>query len=84
MDLHCGSCLRSRGHLRDLLLRARYDWYVLTRYIQHTDIYACLGVDLADEDRKFMAYLADNGWVGEVGEDDDTVFEDDISISTKR
>lgn len=28
------------------------------------------GVDLADEDAKFMRYLADNGWEGEVGEDD--------------
>ncbi|EKM54605.1 uncharacterized protein PHACADRAFT_258580 [Phanerochaete carnosa HHB-10118-sp] len=27
------------------------------------------GVDLADEDRKFMAYLAENGWEGDVGED---------------
>ncbi|KAF9240875.1 major facilitator superfamily domain-containing protein [Melanogaster broomeanus] len=29
------------------------------------------GVDLADEDAKFMQFLADNGWEGEVGEDDD-------------
>lgn len=29
------------------------------------------GVDLADEDAKFMKYLADNGWEGEVGEDDE-------------
>ncbi|KAG1757461.1 major facilitator superfamily domain-containing protein [Suillus lakei] len=29
------------------------------------------GVDLADEDAKFMRYLADNGWEGEVGEDDE-------------
>ncbi|KAF9069150.1 MFS Git1p-like glycerophosphoinositol permease, partial [Rhodocollybia butyracea] len=29
------------------------------------------GVDLADEDVKFMEYLADNGWEGHVGEDDD-------------
>lgn len=29
------------------------------------------GVDLADEDAKFMEYLAANGWQGEVGEDDD-------------
>jgi len=29
------------------------------------------GVDLADEDARFMAYLAENGWEGEVGEDDD-------------
>ena len=31
------------------------------------------GVDLADEDRKFMEYLAENGWEGEVGEDDETL-----------
>lgn len=29
-------------------------------------------MDLADEDAKFMKYLVDNGWEGEVGEDDDT------------
>lgn len=29
------------------------------------------GVDLADEDAKFMKYLVDNGWEGEVGEEDD-------------
>ena len=28
------------------------------------------GVDLADEDAAFLQYLADNGWTGEVGEDD--------------
>jgi len=28
------------------------------------------GVDLADEDRKFMEYLAENGWTGDVGEED--------------
>ena len=28
------------------------------------------GVNLADEDEKFMKYLAENGWEGEVGEDD--------------
>jgi len=27
------------------------------------------GVDLADEDAKFMQYLADNGWSGDIGED---------------
>lgn len=31
------------------------------------------GVDLADEDAKFMQYLANNGWEGVVGEDDDKV-----------
>ncbi|KAH9847394.1 MFS Git1p-like glycerophosphoinositol permease [Lenzites betulinus] len=35
------------------------------------------GVDLADEDEKFMKYLADNGWQGEVGDDD--IAEDDRS-----
>ncbi|KAL0579105.1 Plasma membrane permease, mediates uptake of glycerophosphoinositol and glycerophosphocholine [Marasmius crinis-equi] len=29
------------------------------------------GIDLADEDEKFVRYLTENGWGGEVGEDDD-------------
>ncbi|TFK74737.1 MFS Git1p-like glycerophosphoinositol permease [Pluteus cervinus] len=29
------------------------------------------GIDLAEEDAAFMRYLAENGWEGEVGEDDD-------------
>ncbi|KIM85338.1 hypothetical protein PILCRDRAFT_817340 [Piloderma croceum F 1598] len=29
------------------------------------------GIDLADEDAKFMKYLAENGWEGEIGEEDD-------------
>ncbi|KAI3622443.1 putative glycerophosphoinositol permease [Moniliophthora roreri] len=29
------------------------------------------GVNLADEDRKFMEYLASNGWMGEVGESEE-------------
>lgn len=29
------------------------------------------GVDLADEDAKFLEYLSANGWTGTVGEDDD-------------
>lgn len=29
------------------------------------------GVDLVDEDAKFFRYLTENGWEGEVGEDDD-------------
>ncbi|KAI0080258.1 MFS Git1p-like glycerophosphoinositol permease [Panus rudis PR-1116 ss-1] len=38
------------------------------------------GVDLAEEDRKFMDYLAENGWRGEVGDDEDDVsIEDDGS-----
>ncbi|KAF8912764.1 major facilitator superfamily domain-containing protein [Gymnopilus junonius] len=28
------------------------------------------GVDLADEDKKFMQYLSDNGWTGLIGEDE--------------
>ncbi|KAF9472244.1 MFS Git1p-related glycerophosphoinositol permease [Pholiota conissans] len=31
------------------------------------------GVDLVDEDRKFMEYLENNGWTGIVGDDDDIV-----------
>ena len=30
------------------------------------------GVDLEDEDRKFMRYLEENGWRGDVGEDADS------------
>jgi len=36
------------------------------------------GVDLADEDAKFMQYLAENGWEGEIGEDDDKVLIIDV------
>lgn len=39
------------------------------------------GVDLADEDRKFMQYLAENGWEGDVGEESDT--EEDETTSEK-
>ena len=38
-----------------------------------------LGVDLADEDRKFMEYLAENGWQGDIGEDEDLVDDDTSS-----
>jgi len=31
------------------------------------------GVDLADEDAKFMEYLEENGWSGLVGEDSSVV-----------
>ncbi len=34
------------------------------------------GVDLADEDAEFMKYLAENGWGGEVGEDDEVTIVD--------
>lgn len=37
------------------------------------------GVDLADEDEKFLKYLAENGWEGEVGDDEDGLVEDDVS-----
>lgn len=37
------------------------------------------GIDLAEEDSKFMKYLADNGWDGEVGEDDDETLDDESS-----
>lgn len=37
------------------------------------------GVDLADEDVKFMEYLAENGWVGEVGEDDEKRLVTDVT-----
>ncbi len=30
------------------------------------------GVDLADEDARFMEYLERNGWEGVVGEDEDS------------
>ncbi len=35
------------------------------------------GVDLADEDEKFLKYLADNGWQGDVGDDEDDLVDDD-------
>ncbi|KAI0698341.1 MFS Git1p-related glycerophosphoinositol permease [Cytidiella melzeri] len=42
------------------------------------------GVDLADEDRKFMQYLRENGWEGAVGEDDgDRSLADDRSSVVK-
>ena len=37
------------------------------------------GVDLADEDAKFMRYLADNGWHGDVGEEED----DESSVNSE-
>jgi hypothetical protein len=36
------------------------------------------GIDLADEDAKFFKYLADNGWEGHVGEDEDHL----VTVST--
>ena len=40
------------------------------------------GVDLADEDEKFLKYLADNGWEGEVGDDEDELVGDDTSSAS--
>ena len=40
------------------------------------------GVDLADEDRKFLEYLHENGWEGDIGEED-SVFTDESSIEKK-
>lgn len=38
------------------------------------------GIDLKDEDEKFLKYLAENGWEGEVGDDaDGLVDESDTS-----
>ncbi|OSX63583.1 hypothetical protein POSPLADRAFT_1139705 [Postia placenta MAD-698-R-SB12] len=35
------------------------------------------GIDLADEDEKWLAYLAANGWEGDVGEEDEIVLAGD-------
>jgi hypothetical protein len=40
------------------------------------------GVDLADEDARFMEYLERNGWEGNVGEDEDRdLIEESESVS---
>ena len=43
------------------------------------------GVDLADEDARFMEYLERNGWEGVVGEDDgaDLIEREPSSASTR-
>lgn len=41
------------------------------------------GVDLADEDAKFMAYLEENGWTGLVGEDDGQIIGSDGDADQK-
>ena len=46
---------------------------ILTTYFFVPDM---TGIDLAEEDRKFMQYLRDNGWEGEIGEDDDEQLEE--------
>ncbi|PCH33816.1 MFS general substrate transporter [Wolfiporia cocos MD-104 SS10] len=38
------------------------------------------GVDFADEDQKFLQYLADNGWTGDIGEEDETTLTDSSSV----
>jgi hypothetical protein len=38
------------------------------------------GVDLADEDAAFMKYLADSGWEGKVGEDDEQTVVTDAKL----
>lgn len=35
------------------------------------------GIDLADEDEKWLKYLADNGWEGDIGEEDEIVLAGD-------
>ncbi|RPD64897.1 MFS Git1p-like glycerophosphoinositol permease [Lentinus tigrinus ALCF2SS1-7] len=40
------------------------------------------GVDLADEDEKFLKYLAENGWEGEVGDDEDGLVDDESSSNS--
>ena len=49
---------------------------ILTTYFFVPDM---TGIDLAEEDREFMQYLRDNGWEGEIGEDDDEHLVDDES-----
>lgn len=39
------------------------------------------GIDLADEDIRFMEYLAAEGWVGEVGEDKEKDLIGEISLT---
>lgn len=39
------------------------------------------GVDLKDEDEKFLKYLAENGWEGEVGDDGDGLVDESDTAS---
>ncbi|KAF9051527.1 MFS Git1p-related glycerophosphoinositol permease [Panaeolus papilionaceus] len=41
------------------------------------------GIDLADEDEKFMQYLSDNGWTGRVGEENEALRDDDDASASK-
>jgi len=41
-------------------------------------------VDLADEDVKFMQYLTENGWEGQIGEDGDrSLITEDVKFDQK-
>ncbi|TFK89640.1 MFS Git1p-like glycerophosphoinositol permease [Polyporus arcularius HHB13444] len=40
------------------------------------------GVDLAVEDEEFLKYLAENGWEGEIGDDEDGLMDDDSSSNS--
>lgn len=42
------------------------------------------GVDLADEDDRFLQYLADNGWHGKVGDDNEAPFTDVETLSVEK
>lgn len=72
MDLHHCSYLWRHWHYSNVFLCPGYDRCVIPP-TQNDPPYNFLksfsGVDLAEEDRKFMQYLADNGWKGDVGED---------------
>lgn len=46
---------------------------ILVTYIFVPDM---TGVDLAEEDARFMEYLESNGWEGIIGEDEDDTSED--------
>lgn len=39
--------------------------------------------DMAEEDARFMQYLADNGWEGDVGESDRKELVSDVSSISK-
>ncbi|KAF8898632.1 MFS general substrate transporter [Infundibulicybe gibba] len=41
------------------------------------------GVDLAEEDANFMEYLHENGWTGDVGEDESSISDNDVHIVAK-
>lgn len=76
MDLHHRCHLWRHGHPGHLFLRAGYDRSVSLAYVASgfRELTYIVGKDLAEEDRLFLEYLAENGWEGEVGEE--TVVED--------